>query len=54
MHSGAKLAKTRQKSGGRHDRKNRSGQSEVAQAGVQAGMSYYINATMSISPLTPF
>ena len=26
-----------------HDRKNRSGQSEIAQTGVQAGMSYYIN-----------
>ena len=31
-----------------HDRKNRSGQSEIAQTGVQAGMSYYINNTMSI------
>ena len=29
-----------------HDRKNRSGQSEIAQTGVQAGMSYYINNTM--------
>ena len=25
-----------------HDRKNRSGQSEIAQTGVQAGMSYYV------------
>ena len=33
-----------------HDRKNRSGQSEIAQTGVQAGMSYYINNTMSIGP----
>ena len=33
-----------------HDRKNRSGQSEIAQTGVQAGMSYYINNTMSIDP----
>ena len=33
-----------------HDRKNRSRQPEIAQTGVQAGMSYYINNTMSISP----
>ena len=33
-----------------HDRKNRSGQSEIAQTGVQAGMSYYVNNTMSIGP----
>ena len=32
-----------------HDRKNRSGQSEIAQTGVQAGMSYCINPTVSIS-----
>ena len=34
---------------------NRSGQSEIAQAGVQAGMSYYINNTMSIGsdPFAP-
>ena len=32
---------------------NRSGQSEVAQVGVQAGMSYYINDTISISSGTP-
>ena len=31
-------------------RKNRSRKSDVAQAGVQAGMSYYINNTMSIGP----
>ena len=38
-----------------HDRKNRSGQSEIAQTGVQAGMSYYINNTMSIGsdPFAP-
>ena len=37
-----------------HDRKNRSGQSEIAQTGVQAGMSYYINNTMSIGlPFCP-
>ena len=39
--------------GGGHDRKNRSGQSEIAQTGVQAGMSYYINNTMSIGPFAP-
>ena len=33
-----------------HDRKNRFRQPEIAQTGVQAGMSYYINNTMSISP----
>ena len=32
-----------------HDRKNRSGQPEIAQTGVQAGMSYCINPTVSIS-----
>ena len=32
-----------------HDRKNRSGQPEIAQIGVQAGMSYCINPTVSIS-----
>ena len=39
-----------------HDRKNRSGQSEIAQTGVQAGMSYYINNTMSIDsdPFCPW
>ena len=31
------------------DRKNRSGQSEIAQTGVQAGMNYCINRTVSIS-----
>lgn len=31
-----------------HDRKNRSRQSEIAQTGVQADMSYYINNTMSM------
>ena len=35
-----------------HDRKNRSGQPEIAQTGVQAGMSYCINPTVSISSLT--
>ena len=36
-----------------HDRKNRSGQPEIAQTGVQAGMSYCINPTVSISSGTP-
>ena len=38
-----------------HDRKNRSGQPEIAQTGVQAGMSYCINPTISISsdPFAP-
>ena len=31
--------------------KNRSRKSDVAQAGVQAGMSYYINNTMSMALL---
>ena len=38
-----------------HDRKNRSRQPEIAQTGVQAGMSYYINNTMSMGsdPFAP-